>query len=123
MSGAPGSGVSTLARPLSERLRLPLVDKDVLRERTLFPSPGEELTHAPWGPGRGGRRDWTPTAYQAPELLPIVLKLQKALVEPMDLNCPILIVNASNSYQPSLPMVEEQLRAIVSSPPYRARPA
>ena len=51
MSGAPGSGKSTLARLLSERLRLPLVDKDILREATLFSSPGEELSVAPWGPG------------------------------------------------------------------------
>lgn len=168
MSGAPGSGKSTLARLLSELLRLPLVDKDVLREATLFSSPGEELSRAPWGPGLwypilesfldlgvsliGGmtlfpgiseadvksrlapradllclhcrcgapaqrwqakleadrlRRD------QVRELLPTVLELEKSLVDPIDLGCPILIVDTSDGYRPTLSQLEDQLRALL----------
>jgi DNA polymerase III delta prime subunit len=51
MSGAPGSGKSTLARALADSLRLPLVDKDVLREAALFSSCGDDIRLAPWGPG------------------------------------------------------------------------
>jgi AAA domain len=51
MSGAPGSGKSTLARVLSSRLRLPVLDKDILREAALFSTCGGDIRLAPWGPG------------------------------------------------------------------------
>ena len=51
MSGAPGAGKSTLARALSDRLRLPFVDKGVLREAALFSSCADDVRLAPWGPG------------------------------------------------------------------------
>jgi hypothetical protein len=51
MSGAPGSGKSTLARVLSDGLRLPLVEKDLLREASLFSSCADDVRLAPWGPG------------------------------------------------------------------------
>jgi predicted kinase len=49
MSGAPGSGKSTLARLLGERLRLPVVDKDRLREGALFTLGSGNLDEAPRG--------------------------------------------------------------------------
>ena len=36
MSGAPGSGKSTLARQLGERLRMSVIEKDLLREACLL---------------------------------------------------------------------------------------
>jgi predicted kinase len=39
ISGAPGAGKSTLARPLAERLELPLLSKDIIKE-TLFDAMG-----------------------------------------------------------------------------------
>ena len=56
MSGAPGSGKTTLARVLSDRLRPPYVDKDLLREAALFSSRVDDIRLAPWGPGL-----WYPT--------------------------------------------------------------
>jgi predicted kinase len=49
MSGAPGSGKSTLAHLLAERLRLPVVDKDRLREGALFTIGSDNLDEAPRG--------------------------------------------------------------------------
>jgi hypothetical protein len=51
MSGAPGSGKSTLALALSGRLRLPVVDKDMLRQAALFSTSVRDIRLAPWGPG------------------------------------------------------------------------
>jgi predicted kinase len=50
MSGAPGSGKSTLARQLGERLRLPVVDKDRLREGALWTMGTGDIDQAPFGP-------------------------------------------------------------------------
>jgi predicted kinase len=49
MSGAPGSGKSTLARELGEHLRLPVIDKDRLREGALFTIGADDIDHAPPG--------------------------------------------------------------------------
>lgn len=50
MSGAPGSGKSTLARELGSCLRVPVVDKDRLREGTLWALGTRDLDAAPAGP-------------------------------------------------------------------------
>jgi hypothetical protein len=47
----PVRGSRRWARLLSDGLRLPLVDKDVLREATLFASCADDVRLAPWGPG------------------------------------------------------------------------
>lgn len=49
MSGAPGSGKSTLARALGEQLRLPVIDKDRLREGARFTLGIDNLDDAPRG--------------------------------------------------------------------------
>lgn len=51
------------------------------------------------------------------ELLPVVLELQSTLVEPIELDCPTLIVDTTNGYQPSVAMLEGRLRAIVAGLP------
>ncbi|MFV2172369.1 AAA family ATPase [Actinomadura sp. LOL_016] len=52
LNGAPGSGKTTLARPLAQTLRLPLFSKDLIKE-----------THADvlgaHHPGGGDQRDWS----------------------------------------------------------------
>lgn len=50
MSGAPGSGKSSLARLLSDQLHLPLLDKDVLLEATVFTSGARALPALAQGP-------------------------------------------------------------------------
>jgi AAA domain len=50
MSGAPGSGKSTIGRELGERLRLPVVDKDRLREGALWTMGITDIDEAPFGP-------------------------------------------------------------------------
>lgn len=50
INGAPGSGKSTLARLLSHQLRLPLLDKDVLLEATVFTSEVQALPALGRGP-------------------------------------------------------------------------
>jgi predicted kinase len=50
LSGAPGSGKSTLARTLGDALRLPVVDKDRLREGCLPRTGTRDLDQAPLGP-------------------------------------------------------------------------
>ena len=49
MSGTPGSGKSTVARQLGELLRLPVVDKDRLREGALFTMGADDIDQAPAG--------------------------------------------------------------------------
>jgi predicted kinase len=49
MSGAPGSGKSTVARELGEQLRLPVVDKDRLREGALWTVGTDDIDEAPVG--------------------------------------------------------------------------
>ena len=49
MSGAPGSGKSTLARALGEALRLPVIDKDRLREGARFTLGIDNFDEAPRG--------------------------------------------------------------------------
>lgn len=73
VSGAPGAGKTTVAQALSERLALPLVSKDVLKER-LFdsipaPAPVDALT---WSRTLGGAAMellWTLARQPAPVLL------------------------------------------------------
>lgn len=50
VSGAPGSGKSTIANELGERLRVPVVSKDRLREGTLWSLGTRDLDLAPVGP-------------------------------------------------------------------------
>jgi predicted kinase len=49
MSGAPGSGKSTVGRHLGEHLRLPVVDKDRLREGALWTIGATDIDQAPNG--------------------------------------------------------------------------
>jgi predicted kinase len=51
MSGAPGSGKSTMAALLGQRLRLPVINKDRLRQATLWGLGVDDINQAPWGPG------------------------------------------------------------------------
>ena len=50
MSGKPGSGKSTLAADLGERLRVPIVNKDRLRQGTLWALRTRDIDKAPPGP-------------------------------------------------------------------------
>ncbi len=50
LSGAPGSGKTTLARQLGDVLRVPVIEKDRLREGTLWSLPTRDLDDAPPGP-------------------------------------------------------------------------
>jgi predicted kinase len=50
MSGAPGSGKSILAGLLGERLRVPVVSKDRLRQGTLWTLRTRDIDKAPPGP-------------------------------------------------------------------------
>jgi len=47
VSGAPGAGKSTLAGPLAERLGLPLIGKDHIKE-TLFDHIPAQAERAAW---------------------------------------------------------------------------
>ncbi len=51
VNGAPGSGKTSLAQALGERLRLPVISKDRLRESTLWSLGIPTMAGAPWGPG------------------------------------------------------------------------
>jgi hypothetical protein len=51
VNGAPGSGKTTLSELLGDRLRLPVVSKDRLRQSTLWTLGTAKLHDAPWGPG------------------------------------------------------------------------
>jgi predicted kinase len=50
VNGAPGSGKTTLAHALGERLLLPVVSKDRLRQSTLWSIGSAKMADAPWGP-------------------------------------------------------------------------
>jgi hypothetical protein len=50
MSGAPGSGKSTLSGLLGSRIRLPVIEKDLLRDASLWALGTDDLHNAPRGP-------------------------------------------------------------------------
>jgi AAA domain len=51
VNGAPGSGKSMLSQRLGDRLRLPVISKDRLRQSTLWSLGSPHMADAPWGPG------------------------------------------------------------------------
>lgn len=54
VSGAPGSGKSTLARPLAEILGLPLLSKDIIKERLADSLPDPIGDRMAWSRALGG---------------------------------------------------------------------
>lgn len=157
IGGAPGAGKTTLAGVLGQRLRLPVLSKDVLRQSTLWSLGTADVKEAPWGPGlwypaleallragvsvigdmtlyRGVSEDdiqdrLAPIARlmhvhcrarnaeerfrtrtladslrqgDLDELDAIVAPLFSELWEPIDLQCPCVVVNTDNGYDPSI---------------------
>jgi predicted kinase len=173
VSGAPGSGKTTLATLLGERLRVPVVSKDRLREGTLL-TLGTGIDEAPLGPplwyavvesylrlgisvvgdmtlfsglseaevrsrlapladlfnvhcvaAQTGRRLLT-RAQRDPVNSHRVDWLAENLEEwndrtgdPLDLDCPCLVVDTTDGYDPSL---ETVVSAVASFAPVRQEP-